>query len=57
MRKAWEIGGGVDKSGGGIVWVAVCVGRRRKFEAMLEAVGWFGGKKGAPRRQVVRRTD
>jgi hypothetical protein len=36
--------------------VVVCVGLGREFEARLETCSWFEGKKGAPRRQVVRRT-
>ena len=37
--------------------VVVCVGSGREFEARWEMVSWFGGKKGAPRRQVVRGTE
>ena len=36
--------------------VVVCVGLGREFEARLEMGSWFGGEKGAPRRQVVRGT-
>jgi hypothetical protein len=53
MRKALGMGGGANQSAGRIGLVVVCV---RKFETRLETVGWFGGKKGAPRRQVVRVT-
>ena len=48
------MGGGANQSAGRIGLVVVCV---RKFETRLETVGWFGGKKGAPRRQVVRVTE
>ena len=37
--------------------VVVCVRSGREFEARWERGSWFGGKKGAPRRQVVRGTE
>jgi hypothetical protein len=57
MRKGWEIGGRVSKSAGRIGPVVVCVGLGRKFEARLEAVSGFGGRKSAPRGQMERGTE
>jgi len=56
MRKASGRGSGANKRAGRIVLVVVCVGSGREFEAGLEMGSWFGAKKGAPRRQVVRGT-
>ena len=56
MRKASGRGSGGNKREGRIGVVVVCVGLGREFEARLETCSWFEGKKGAPRRQVVRRT-
>ncbi len=54
MRKASGRGIGTKKRAGRIGVVVVCVGLGREFEARLETGSWFGGMKGAPRRQVVR---
>ena len=56
MRKASGRGSGIKKRAGRIGGVVVCVGVGRAFEARLETRSWFGGKKGAPRWQVVRGT-
>jgi hypothetical protein len=56
MRKAVGRGSGVDERAGRIGVVVVCVGLGREFEARFEMGNWFGGKKGARRRQVVRGT-
>jgi hypothetical protein len=56
MRKASGRGRGVNNREERIGVVVVCVGSGQEFEARLEMGSWFGGKKGAPRRQVVRAT-
>jgi hypothetical protein len=56
-RKSPGAGAGVNRSAGGIGLVVVCVGLGRYFEPRLETGRWFGAKKGAPRRLVVRRTE
>jgi len=56
MRKASGRWSGGNKGGGRIGLVVVCVGSGQEFEARLEMGSWLGGKKGAPRRQVVRGT-
>jgi hypothetical protein len=56
MRKASGRGSGAKKRAGRIGLVVVCVGSGQEFEVGLEMGSWFGGKKGAPRRQVVRGT-
>ena len=57
MTKASGRDGGAKKRAGRIGVVVVCVGSGREFEARLETGSWFGGKKGAPRGQVVRGTE
>jgi hypothetical protein len=37
--------------------VVVCPWQERDFEPRLETESWFGGRTGAPRRQVVRDTE
>ena len=56
MRKASGRGRGVKNREERIGVVVVCVGLGQEFEARLEMGSWFGGKKGTPRRQVVRGT-
>jgi hypothetical protein len=56
MRKASGRGRGVKKRQERIGVLVVCVGLGQEFEASFEMVSWFGGKKGARRRQVVRGT-
>jgi hypothetical protein len=56
MRKASGGGGGINNREERIGVVVVCVGLGREFEARFEMGSWFGGKKGAPRRHVVRGT-
>jgi hypothetical protein len=57
MRKDSGRSSGAKKRAGRISLVVVCVGSGREFEARLETGSWFGGKKGAPRRQVGRGTE
>src|ERR1700730_5322204 len=54
MRKDSRRSSGAKKRAGRISLVVVCVGSGREFEARVETGSWFGGKKGAPRRQVGR---
>ena len=56
MRKAVGRGSGVEERAGRIGVVVVWVGLGREFEARFEMGGWFWGKKGALRGQVVRGT-
>jgi len=56
-RKASSRGSGAKKSTRRMGLVVVCVGSGREFEARWEIGSWFGGKKGAPRRRVVRGTE
>ena len=56
MREASGRGRGVNNREERIDVVVVCVGLGQEFEARFENGGWFGGKKGARRRQVVRGT-
>ena len=55
-RKAAGRGRGIKERAGRSGVVIVCVGLGREFEARFEMGNWFGGKKSAPRRQVVRGT-
>lgn len=57
MRKASGIGGGANRSAGGIGSIVVCVGLEREFESRLERDRLFGGKKGVPHQQVAGRTE
>jgi hypothetical protein len=57
MRKASGRGSGAKKNAGRIALVVDGVGSGRRFEARWETGMWFGGKKGAARRQVVRGTE
>jgi len=56
MRKASGRGRGVKNRQERIGVLVVCVGLGQEFEARFEMGSWFGGKKGARRRQVVRGT-
>jgi hypothetical protein len=56
MRKASGRGRGVNNREERIGVVVVCVGLGQELEARFEMGKWFGGKKGARRRQVVRGT-
>jgi len=56
MREASGRGRGVNNREERIDVVVVCVGLGQEFEARFEMGIWFGGKKGARRRQVVRGT-
>ena len=56
MRKAWGRGREINNREGRIGVVVVCVGLGREFEVRFEMGSWFGGKKGARGRQVVRGT-
>jgi hypothetical protein len=56
MRKASGRGRGVKNREERIGVVVVCVGLGQELESRLEMGSWFGGKKDARRRQVVRGT-
>ena len=56
MRKASGRGSEIKKRAERIGLVVVCVGLGQELEARFEMGNWFGGKKGARRRQVVRAT-
>jgi hypothetical protein len=57
MRKASGRGRGVKNREERIGVVVICVGWGQELEARFEMGNWFGGKKGAGRRQqVVRAT-
>jgi len=56
VRKASGRGREINNREGRIGVVVVCVGLGREFEVRFEMGSWFGGKKGARRRQVVRGT-
>ena len=56
-KKASGRGSGAKKRTRRMGLVVVWVRSGREFEARWESGSWFGGKKGAPRWQVVRSTE
>ena len=57
MGKASGRGRGINNREERIGVVVVCVGLGQELEGRFEMGSWFGGKKGVPRRQVVRGTE